>query len=181
MTFVWNMDSVSDPASNDLVAEENLFVFSPDKKSEVWRFLMYMFVHVGWVHLLFNLTTQLLVGLPLEMVHGSARLAVIYLSGVLAGSLGASVFDRNAILVGASGGVYALLAAHVANVLLNYQEMQLGILRVLAIISVGESLPLSFLCQSVTLIVQRVRRSDSPFMTGFRRKALLIRSHSSPM
>lgn len=34
------------------------------------------------------------------------------------GSLGTSVFDRDVYLVGASGGVYALLAAHVANVLL---------------------------------------------------------------
>ena len=35
-----------------------------------------------------------------------------------AGSLGTSVFDMKAVLVGASGGVYALLAAHVANILL---------------------------------------------------------------
>jgi hypothetical protein len=35
-----------------------------------------------------------------------------------AGSLGTSVFDTEVYLVGASGGVYALLAAHLANVLL---------------------------------------------------------------
>lgn len=34
------------------------------------------------------------------------------------GSLGTSVFDMDAFLVGSSGGVYALLAAHLANVLL---------------------------------------------------------------
>lgn len=34
------------------------------------------------------------------------------------GSLGTSVFDSNVYLVGASGGVYALLAAHLANVML---------------------------------------------------------------
>ena len=34
------------------------------------------------------------------------------------GSLGTSVFDTDVYLVGASGGVYALLAAHLANVLL---------------------------------------------------------------
>ena len=54
------------------------------------------------------------------MVHGSARVAAIYLSGVLAGSLGTSVCDagRQVYLVGASGGVYALLTAHIANILL---------------------------------------------------------------
>lgn len=34
------------------------------------------------------------------------------------GSLGTSVFDQGVYLVGASGGVYALLSAHLANVLL---------------------------------------------------------------
>ena len=36
----------------------------------------------------------------------------------LSGSLGTSIFDTNAFLVGASGGVYALLAGHLANILL---------------------------------------------------------------
>ena len=87
---------------------------------------------------------QVLVGLPLEMVHGSMRIGAVYMAGVLAGkffffvptkkkrmifnwtislsrvtgSLGTSVFDTDVYLVGASGGVYALLAAHLANVLL---------------------------------------------------------------
>ena len=34
------------------------------------------------------------------------------------GSLGTSLFDMHVYLVGASGGVYALLAAHIANVML---------------------------------------------------------------
>lgn len=34
------------------------------------------------------------------------------------GSLGTSIFDMEAYLVGASGGVYALLAAHLANIVL---------------------------------------------------------------
>lgn len=40
------------------------------------------------------------------------------------GSLGTSVFDTDVYLVGASGGVYALLAAHLANVLLVSQPAQ---------------------------------------------------------
>jgi membrane associated rhomboid family serine protease len=34
---------------------------------------------------LFNLLVQVLVGLPLEMVHGSVRIGVVYMAGVLAG------------------------------------------------------------------------------------------------
>ena len=36
-----------------------------------------------------------------------------------------SVFDMKGYLVGASGGVYALLAAHLANILLVSQYQQL--------------------------------------------------------
>ena len=39
-----------------------------------------------WLHLLFNLLVQVLVGLPLEMVHGSMRIGAVYMAGVLAGT-----------------------------------------------------------------------------------------------
>ena len=76
----------------------------------------------SWWHLVFNLVVQLVLGLPLEMVHGTARTAIIYGAGVLAGkliqlawststisvsgSLSTSVLDPGTCLVGASGGVY---------------------------------------------------------------------------
>lgn len=41
-----------------------------------------------WLHLLFNLGVQVVVGLPLEMVHGSLRIAAVYMAGVLAGKFG---------------------------------------------------------------------------------------------
>ncbi|KAG5889306.1 hypothetical protein JTB14_031952 [Gonioctena quinquepunctata] len=116
---------------------DSVFIYRPDKRSEIWRFLLYMMLHAGWLHLGFNLVVQLLVGLPLEMVHGSGRVFLIYMAGVLAGSLGTSVFDNDVYLVGASGGVYALLAAHLANVLLNYNNMQCGILRLFGIFAIA--------------------------------------------
>ncbi len=100
-------------------------------------FFAYFFVY-RWVHLMFNLLVQLLVGLPLEMVHGSLRIGCVYMAGVLAGSLGTSVFDPDVYLVGASGGVYALLAAHLANVLLNYNNMEFGLVRLLGVFLIGK-------------------------------------------
>ena len=61
-------------------------------------------------------------GLPLEMTNGSWRVALIYFSGVLAGSLGSSSFEPKVYLAGASGGVYALIAAHLASLVLNWEE-----------------------------------------------------------
>jgi len=118
---------------------ESIFIYRPDKRGEIWRFLLYMVLHAGWLHLLFNLLVQVLVGLPLEMVHGSTRIGAVYMAGVLAGSLGTSVFDTDVYLVGASGGVYALLAAHLANVLLNYNNMEFGVVRLMGIFVVASA------------------------------------------
>ncbi|OWA53109.1 Protein rhomboid [Hypsibius exemplaris] len=119
------------------VPVDNIWVYRPDRRIEIWRFFTYAFLHAGWLHLVFNLMIQTFVGLPLEMVHGSFRVSVIYLLGVLAGSLGTSVFDQDVYLVGASGGVYALLSAHLANVLLNRCQMELGVLRVIGVLLVA--------------------------------------------
>ncbi|XP_044760040.1 protein rhomboid isoform X1 [Coccinella septempunctata] len=116
---------------------DSVFIYRPDKRREIWRFLLYMMLHAGWLHLGFNLVVQMVVGLPLEMVHGSGRVALIYMAGVVAGSLGTSVFDTDVCLVGASGGVYALLAGHLANIMLNYNNMQCGILKLVGIIAIA--------------------------------------------
>ncbi|KAG1654547.1 Protein rhomboid [Nymphon striatum] len=118
---------------------DSLLIYRPDKRLEIWRFLLYTLLHAGWLHLSFNLIVQLLVGLPLEMVHGSLRIGTVYMAGVLAGSLGTSIFDSDVYLVGASGGVYALLAAHLANVLLNYNQMEFGVFRLIGVFLVASA------------------------------------------
>ncbi|XP_074603131.1 protein rhomboid-like [Brevipalpus obovatus] len=118
---------------------DSVLIYRPDKRTEIWRFFFYIFLHAGWVHLTFNLLVQVLIGLPLEMVHGSLRIGAVYMAGVLAGSLGTSVFDPDVKLVGASGGVYALLTAHFANVVLNYNQMELGLLRIFGVFFVASA------------------------------------------
>lgn len=51
---------------------------------------------------------------------------------------GTSIIDPDVYLVGASGGVYALLAAHLANVMINYHQMRYGVLRLAAILFFGK-------------------------------------------
>ena len=70
-----------------------------------------------------------MLGTPLEMVHRWWRILLIYLSGVLAGSLAVSITDPAVYLAGASGGVYALITAHLANVVANWSEMEFAPLR----------------------------------------------------
>lgn len=110
--------------------------YKPDRREEAWRFLSYMFVHAGVEHVLGNLIMQLVLGIPLELVHKGFEVGMVYLSGVLAGSLASSIFDPLNALVGASGGVYALMGGYFMNAIVNFREMipLLGIFRILLIV-----------------------------------------------
>lgn len=112
--------------------------YRADRREEAWRFISYMFVHAGVEHIVGNLLMQLLLGIPLELVHKGFEVGMVYMAGVLAGSLASSIFDPLSALVGASGGVYALIGGYFMNAVVNFREMipVLGVFRILAIIAI---------------------------------------------
>ena len=77
-----------------------------------------MLVHSNNFHLFANLLLQILLGIPLELVHKWWRVLLIYFAGILAGSLGNSFVTSCGSLTGVSAGCYALLFAHIANVIM---------------------------------------------------------------
>ncbi|XP_062827081.1 rhomboid-related protein 3 isoform X4 [Anolis carolinensis] len=111
---------------------KNSLLYHPQLRAQAWRYLTYIFMHAGIEHLGLNVVLQLVVGVPLEMVHGAARIGFVYIAGVLAGSLAVSIADMTAPVVGSSGGVYALVSAHLANIVMNWSGMkcQFKLLRV---------------------------------------------------
>ncbi|XP_013404537.1 protein rhomboid-like [Lingula anatina] len=157
--FVYSLSGSCDRDRNAIPIipnRDSIVVYRSDKKRELWRFVCYVLVHEGWMHLFFNMVVQLLIGLPLEMIHGSVRVCIVYTAGVVGASLGTTIFLQNVVLIGASGGVYALLAAHVADVILNYSEMELGFLKIIAAIIIAST-------DTVALLWNQyfdVRRSD---------------------
>ncbi|VDD80463.1 unnamed protein product [Mesocestoides corti] len=98
--------------------------FDPRRRREVWRYLTYMFIHQGIWHIVFNSFVTLVLGCLVEWVHKLWRVAPVYLAGVLAGSLACSVWDPFAVLAGSSGGAYALVGAHLALVVINWEELK---------------------------------------------------------
>lgn len=106
-------------------------IYEPSKRHEAWRFLTYMFVHIGYLHIVVNLAFQLLLGIPLEMVHKWWRVSLLYFAGVIAGSLATSITDPWVRLAGASGGVYSLITAHIATIVMNWSEMTFPLIQLL--------------------------------------------------
>ncbi len=133
------------------------------------------FVHIGIAHFVFNMIMQLLVGVFLEMEQegwlGSLRVLAVYLSGVVAGSLGTSLSSPDTYVAGASGGVYALIAAHLATVILNWRED--GSVRIRKVIHspLTRAVRLTFIVlltlHDVAIAVYAHYFSDSPNRTGY--------------
>ena len=49
------------------------------------------------------------------------RVVIVYLAGVVFGSVGGSLPSPTSYLAGASAGVYALIAAHVSTLIMNWK------------------------------------------------------------
>ncbi|XP_050501727.1 rhomboid-related protein 1-like isoform X2 [Diabrotica virgifera virgifera] len=108
----------------------NSLQFHPCKKRQVYRYFTYMLLHTDNTHLYGNIVIQILIGIPLEMVH-SWRVVVIYIAGAFGGCLTHSVLDRKTYLVGGSGGTFSFFTAHIAAVILNWREWTHPIVHVL--------------------------------------------------
>ena len=96
--------------------------FYPFKKQQIWRYFSYSFLHIDEHHLFINVCLLLVAGTLLEILHGSWRVAKIYLAGVIVGSLLNFLVNR-CILIGASAGIYAVLFSHWANYLVNMDKL----------------------------------------------------------
>jgi membrane associated rhomboid family serine protease len=80
--------------------------------AEPWRILSYSFLHAGFMHVLLNTYCLLVLGDLLERVLGSVRFLVVYSAAVLGSGLACLLFSSATLTVGASGGVWGMLAAH---------------------------------------------------------------------
>lgn len=77
-----------------------------------WRLLTAGFLHFGLMHLMANGICLLAWGVPLERFFGSARMLVLFLGAIIAGSATSlALHDDPFIGAGASGGVSGLLGA----------------------------------------------------------------------
>lgn len=140
----------------------------PSKRYEIWRFVTYMFVHKRLDHLLGNLIAQCIFGTWLELVHSSWRVAAVYVLGVITGSMLHSVENPGNSLIGASGGVYALFTAHIASIIMNWQDTKHAMLQLYFFIIIGstEVLTAIYCCATTTSNSSHLGGSIAGFLVG---------------
>lgn len=79
--------------------------------------------------LITNILLQLVLGVFLEIVHSWLPIATIYFSSVIGGSLFVTLLNPNSYAVGASAGVYGLLASHLSSIILDWNDWNRKIVR----------------------------------------------------
>jgi len=93
------------------------FAAVPARWWEVWRYITFQFLHADLIHILFNMGGLYFAGMLLEAGWGSRRFLIFYLAcGAVAGVahvVMAFAMHRGygTFLIGASGGVYAVVLA----------------------------------------------------------------------
>ncbi len=107
-----------DPTAEEILdAGGNFAPYTLD--GEWWRLLSSGFVHVGLVHLAFNMYILLSTGTQTERLFGPLRYPVVYLVSVLGGSLLSVAVQDDVVSAGASGALFGLFGAIGAYMLRN--------------------------------------------------------------
>ena len=94
---------------DDLIA--NFSVWGPAiREGQTYRLLTGIFLHGGFVHLLFNCYALYVIGSQVENFLGRIKFLIIYLVAGVSGALFSMIFGNYAS-VGASGAIFGLLGA----------------------------------------------------------------------
>lgn len=76
-----------------------------------WTIITYMFLHGGFMHLLFNMIVLYFFGPRIEERLGSRNFAILYLISGVSGAILSTIFAPNAAIIGASAGVFGVMMA----------------------------------------------------------------------
>lgn len=85
---------------------------------QYWRLFTANFLHIGLMHLAFNLYALYILGTEVEMFYGPWRFLIIYLLSALAGAIGSYAFTYG-LSAGASTAIFGLVGTLVAFFLRN--------------------------------------------------------------
>mmetsp|Transcript_21333 Transcript_21333/g.43874 ORF Transcript_21333/g.43874 Transcript_21333/m.43874 type:complete len:731 (+) Transcript_21333:291-2483(+) len=84
-----------------------------------WLLITPIFLHAGIAHLLLNASILVLLCRTIERNHGWLHTGILFLASGVFGNMISALLQPSFILVGASGGIYGLLGACVADIVLN--------------------------------------------------------------
>jgi len=123
-------------------------------QGEWWRMFTCMFLHIGVLHLLFNMVALWNVGGFMERLLGSTGFLVLYLLAGLLGSVASVAWNPFVVSAGASGAIFGLYGGLLA-FLVRHRAMQqhasLAALRTNTLAFLGYNLVYGFIIQGIDM------------------------------
>ncbi|KAH7650443.1 rhomboid family membrane associated protease [Cryptosporidium bovis] len=92
------------------------------RNGQITRLFWSFWLHTGFIHLLINLSSQVILGIILETRWVIWRYVILYFIGGLSGNLASAVLDPCSISAGSSACFFALLAGIIVLLLENWRN-----------------------------------------------------------
>ena len=89
--------------------------------NEWWRLVTPIFLHAGILHIVFNAFCIMILSRNIERSHGTIVTATIFLLSAASSNLISAILQPGSILVGASGGLFALYGVCLADIIMNWK------------------------------------------------------------
>jgi membrane associated rhomboid family serine protease len=111
--FAWTAIQAASVSANYTAPIFREWALRPDlvADGEWWRIITSGFLHVGPLHLAFNMLALWIIGRDVETILGRGRLLAVYLVSLLGGSATVMLFQPESQVAGASGAVFGLMGA----------------------------------------------------------------------
>lgn len=110
--FLW--ETAAGGSTNTQVLYELGARFGPAVlyEGQWWRLFTAAFLHIGWMHLLTNMVTLIIIGRITEILLGSLRYLLVYLASAISGNLFGLWLAPNTLAAGASGAIFGLFGVY---------------------------------------------------------------------
>ena len=108
------------PSADTLVAmgaKQSLLIV---EGNDIWRLASAMVLHAGLIHYLLNMLALWFVGSAVELCHGFLPSLLLFVFPAIGGTILSAIFLPRYISVGASGGIFGLIGACLADIFMNW-------------------------------------------------------------
>jgi len=89
--------------------------------NESWRLVTSIILHAGVVHYFINMLALWFVGTAIESTHGFLAAMIVFVIPAIGGIILSAIFLPAYITVGASGGIFGLIGACLADIIMNWR------------------------------------------------------------
>lgn len=115
-----NINPMIGPSANTLIklgAKQTSLIVN---QGEWYRLFSPMFLHAGVIHYVLNMIALWFIGKAVEQCHGFTAAAILFIIPAVGGTILSALFLPEYISVGASGGIFGLIGACIADICINW-------------------------------------------------------------